>query len=93
MANTTLTPEAEIATAAFRSGGTRKLTSASAKLDKLEGGQMAVPQNSAVEPAGAIAPWASARSILFSAAIYGVLLIGGVWASLNLLRWFWRELL
>jgi len=93
MANTTLTPEAEIATAAFRSGGTRKLTSASAKLDKLEGGQMPVRQNPLVDTASADKALAPVLPMAFSAAIYGVLLIGGVWAGLNLLRWFWRELL
>lgn len=40
----------------------------------------------------AAAPF-SARQVYFTVSLYGVLLVGGVWATINVLNWFWHKLL
>jgi len=40
----------------------------------------------------AVAPF-SAKQIYFTVGLYGVLLAGGVWATVNVLNWFWHKLL
>jgi hypothetical protein len=40
----------------------------------------------------AAAPF-SAKQLYFTVSVYGILLAGGVWATVNVLNWFWHKLL
>ena len=41
----------------------------------------------------AVAAPFSAKQIYLTASVYAALLVGGIWATLNVLSWFWRKLL
>jgi hypothetical protein len=40
----------------------------------------------------AVEPY-SAKQIYFKVCVYGILLAGGLWATINVLSWFWHKLL
>lgn len=42
--------------------------------------------------AAVVAPF-SAKHIYLTASVYAALLVSGVWATLNVLSWFWRKML
>lgn len=97
MAKNTFSPKVEFDSPASDLSGSPSLPggSASAKAGKFNTRRARDTRTAEVGTSGTILGKAvsSAREFLLSTTIYGVLLLSGVWASVNLLRWFWREIL
>jgi hypothetical protein len=57
-------------------------------MSQKNGSEVGLSQRNATAKAAA-AP----KDIFVTLGLYGVLLAGGLWASLNVIRWFWAHLL